>query len=515
MTASPIPSVEAGARGPIAGPASGPALSPAPSPWWRIADLSVLGVWVGIVGFILPYHEKWADEAQAWLIARDLDLKTIWFHELRYEGSPGLWHTILWIAQHVFHAKYDALGYIGMAGATAGVALLIFKAPFPRYIRWPLAFTYFMVYQYAVIARPYTLLPLLAFVAAIFFKDLQHPERLTIVLVLLANLSLHGTILAGCLGLVYLIDAWHARDTLDANVRRRYWICIGVMAVVFTFIVVILKPTPDVEEFAAKKEFGQMPEAIQKMQPGKLIKLESLVSGAFLDYWVPSTALILFAAWWCFMRRRLLIFALPVLLLIALYAFIHGYAHHHGTVFIAAITALWVAWPGPAELRAFGLTQRRAMLGMTVALLCLCAMNIWDAEVAIRHEYLFPYSGAEDAAKYLKSVGADRVKIAGFLYGVVGIQPYFEHNILVNFPTAYFHHGLPLYGFDLDLGRFRQMNPEYVVAFTEQPQVMMEYGIPALLAEGYEIVHFSDGYMIYKQGVYVREVYLILRRIRH
>ncbi len=177
------------------------------NPWWRIGDFGVLGLWIVVVALTISYHEKWADEAQAWLIARDLDLRTIWFHELRYEGSPGLWHTILWVAQHVFHAKYDAIGYIGMAGATAGVALLIFKAPFPRLIRWPLAFTYFMVYQYAVIARPYTLLPLLAFAAAILFKDIRHPERMTIVLVLLANLSVHGTILAGCFGFAYLIEA--------------------------------------------------------------------------------------------------------------------------------------------------------------------------------------------------------------------------------------------------------------------------------------------------------------------
>jgi hypothetical protein len=44
--------------------------------------------------------------------------------------------------------------------------------------------------------------------------------------------------------------------------------------------------------------------------------------------------------------------------------------------------------------------------------------------------------------------------------------------------------------------------------------MMMEYDTPALDAEGYEIVHFSDGYMIYKRGVYVRQVYLIFRRVR-
>src|ERR1022692_4392777 len=198
--------------------------------WWRIGDAAVLLIWICITNFTLRYHEKWADEAQAWLIARDLPLRTIWFHELRYEGTPGLWHTILWIAQHVFHASYGAIGYIGLAGATAGAALLIFKAPFPRYIRWPLAFTYFMVYQYAVIARPYTLLSLLAFAAAMLLKDIQHPERMTVVLVLLANVSLHGTIIAGGLGLAYLVEAVQSWRTLEAGVRARYQICVAVMA---------------------------------------------------------------------------------------------------------------------------------------------------------------------------------------------------------------------------------------------------------------------------------------------
>src|SRR5215475_10660293 len=100
---------------------------PRKADWWRFGDTAVLVAYSAVVLWALQYHEKWADEAQAWLIARDLDLRSIWFHELRYEGSPGLWHAILWIAQHVFHARYDALGYIGVAGATAGVALLMFK----------------------------------------------------------------------------------------------------------------------------------------------------------------------------------------------------------------------------------------------------------------------------------------------------------------------------------------------------------------------------------------------------
>jgi hypothetical protein len=286
------------------------------------------------------------------------------------------------------------------------------------------------------------------------------------------------------------------------------------MALTFLFIFIILKPTPDVGEFAVKRELARMPPSIQAEQPTNLAKLEAVVSGAFFDFWLPSVLFIVLAGAWCFMRRRLLTFALPVILLIALYSFVHGYPHHHGTVFIAAITGLWIAWPDKQELHAFGVRERWAAHGMAFLLLCLCAVNIWDAVVVTRREYLYPYSGAEDAARYLKSVGADRGPMFGFLYGVVGVQAYFDHNILANIPAAYFHHGLPIKGTNLDVDELNRVDPEYVVAYSNDPTIMLQIGIPYLTAQGYEVVHFSDGYYLYKRAVYQRDVYFILRRNR-
>jgi len=491
-------------------------LSAAPhksSRWWTIADTTVLLLWIAITNFTLRYHEKWADEAQAWLIARDLPLRTIWFHELRYEGSPGLWHTILWIAQHIFHAPYASIGYIGLAGATAGAALLIFKAPFPRYIRWPLAFTYFMVYQYSVIARPYTLLPLLAFAAAMLFKDIQHPERMTVVLVLLANLSLHGTIIAGCIGFCYLLEAIKSWSTLDQPLRNRYVICVAVMLLTFVFLFIILKPTPDVEEFVLKERIAKLPPAARAQFPTALEQLTAVISGAFLDYLAPSVLFVVLASAWCCMRRRLLVFVLPVGALIALYAIVHGVSHHQGTVFVSAIAAIWVAWPTEQEKSALSVREHWTTQGMTALLICLCAVNIWDSTAVIHREYLYPYSGAEDAAKYLKSVGADRGSIFGFLHGVDAVQAYFDHNILANIPTTYFHHGLPLAGRSLDVDELNRIQPEYLLAYTEDPELMLRANIPQFNALGYEVVHFSDGYYLYKRGVSQRNFYFILRRI--
>jgi hypothetical protein len=134
--------------------------------------------------------------------------------------------------------------------------------------------------------------------------------------------------------------------------------------------------------------------------------------------------------------------------------------------------------------------------------------------VVIHHEYLYPYSGAQDAAQYLKAVGADRGLIFGLKYGIVGVQAYFDHNILANIRTAYFHHGFPFDGAKVKEDDLQRVNPEYLVLCSREPQATVKEIIPKLAGAGYEVVHFSDGYLLYKRTAGDRETYFIFRRIR-
>jgi len=480
---------------------------------WRVTDFGVLGLWLAMVSFIIRHHEKWADEAQAWLIARDLDLRTIWFHELRYEGSPGLWHTMLWFAQRVFHAPYDSIGIIGMAFATAGVALLIFRSPFPRILRWLLPFTYFLVYQYAVIARSYTLLPLLSFTAAILFRNLKRPGRMTLVLVVMASLSLHGTIIAGCVGLAYLIEAVKSWPDLDPGIRQRYLFCVCALVLTLVTLFLVLKPAPDVEEFALKTKLAQLPEALMAMQPTRITKLSAVLSGAFLDEPIVSGIFLALFCAWCFLRRKWLPFILPVATLMIFYIAVHGYAQHQGTVFIGALTGLWIAWPATDEQKSFAPFEKLTTKVMVALLVCICAVNIWDAAVVMRNEYLYPYSGAEDAARFLKSAGAEKRGIFGYAYGMAGVEAYFDHNIEHNRQTTYYHHSAETADRFLNSSEIQAWAPGYIVIFSEDPNYTMSLLGSRVGAEGYQLAHVSDGYQLYKRGVYVRQVYLIFRRV--
>lgn len=468
--------------------------------WWRIADFLVFGLWLGLVSVILQHHEPWADESQSWLLARDLDLKTLWFHELRYNGTPGLWHTILWIAQHWCHAPYAALGVIGMLCAAVGVAFILWKAPFPRPLSYLLVFSYFLVYQYAVVARSYNLLPLLMFIAAYFYRDRSRPVRMTVVLMLLANVSVHGTLLAAALSVCYLIEALKERQKLSDPVRSRYLFCVAAILLTFLFVFVIVKPMPDVAVFANHRITGP-----------RLIRLEAIVAYAFLDHPAISAVFLLLASVWCLKRGKVLPFVLPVALMLLFFVAVYGRPHHHGTAFLAAIAGLWIAWPTQSEMREFSHGERLGTYGITSLLVCLFCVNIWDAAVAMQNDYRYPYSGSADAASFLKQVRADKTTVFGYTYGMSAVQAYFDRNILANNPTTYYHEGLPLYATVVDLSELQAAAPEYVILCTNAGVMDFNNVDPPLRAIGYDRVRLSDGYVFYKRTAFDSATYAIYR----
>jgi hypothetical protein len=475
------------------------------SSWWRVGDFGVLGLWLAIVGFILPYHEKWADEAQAWLIARDLPLSRIWFYELRYEGSPGLWHTILWIAQHWFHAKYSALGYIGMAGAAAGVALLIFKAPFPRYIRWPLAFTYFMVYQYAVIARPYTLFALFALIAAFRYKDLKHPAIFALSLVPLAMLTAHGGVLAGGLAIVYawrFVSRWRRRE---GKTRRSFLISAVGVGAMYVFLFFVLLPPADVE--------ATHHDAISATI--FLHRVLGVIGGALVDNGWASLFILCVLAGWSYSRKALAPLLVPVILLVVLYVYASGWPHFQGTVFISILVGLAIAWPDETERGQFCSAEIWRYWVMVSALGVVIAYQIYAGVCIIRNEMNLPYTGAEDMARYLRPMVDQGKTIAGFQYGMVAVNANFDHNIFENWPRSYYHHSLSEFKPEYVADEMRTSRADYIVTNWWDPwdeQKFTEGLVGPMGRWGYSLDHFSDGYLLTKRGYSHRQIYFVFRK---
>jgi hypothetical protein len=129
---------------------------------WTWIESAVLAGYSVVVALGIAWHEPWADEAQAWLLARDEPFWHLMLHAIRYEGTPGLWHALLWVLTRL-HVSYIGMHWVAGAFAAVGVFVLLRWSPFPLVLRLLFPFGFWLAYQNAVVARGYILFAMLAF----------------------------------------------------------------------------------------------------------------------------------------------------------------------------------------------------------------------------------------------------------------------------------------------------------------------------------------------------------------
>ncbi len=456
---------------------------------WRLLDCTVVAAYATAVLVAVVHHEPWTDEAQAWLIARDMPFWKMMFGEMHYEGSPGLWHAILWVSQHLFHARYAAMNWIGAMFAIAGASVLIFAAPFPRLVRYLMASSYYIVYQYAVVARPYVMLLLFGAFAAMFYRR-RNTLGVAVAVALLCGISLHGAILGGAIACGVI---WH-RFTGRGWVSEppvRVWLALGIVAFSAIMVVVIAFPASDVA--ATRNLWSNVP-------PNATLLLDDVA----VEPWPIGALLLLILGSFVFWRKETVVFALGVGGLMFFEVCLYGMPQHRGAVVVALIVSLWIAWPDQSESEAARVTLLVALiLGAVFALQTTWAVAAW------RNDFDSPYSGAKDAATYLHDVGADKTRIFGFTIPIAAIQAYYDRSIFENWPTSYLHHSKQS---EAAVGFLCNADfPNYIVVPVQDGN---EAPIASgLMQRGYTLVHVSPGEVFFKQGVWVTETFFIYRRI--
>lgn len=182
-----------------------------------LAGLIVLAIYtVGLI-VISCFHELTFDESQAWLIAKCASYKEILTYIPHYEGHPPLWHLILSVFAKNGVPVDLSLKAVNITFSTAAMALLIFRSPFPKAVRFILPFTYYFFYQYGVVSRPYSLTMIAVFLAAITYKERNKKPFLYILsLSLLCLTTAYGIILSGGLCIV-----WSAEIIIELKKNKK------------------------------------------------------------------------------------------------------------------------------------------------------------------------------------------------------------------------------------------------------------------------------------------------------
>ena len=156
-------------------------------------------------GILLAGHELWRDEANVWLIARELSPIQL-FREIRYQGHPCLWYLIVMpFAKLGFPFKtISVLSFLIMA---AGAGIFTFKAPFHPLTKLVCLFSPIFSYYYPVVARNYCLIALLLILLAYYYTVRNNkPVLYGLLLGLLVQADTIALATSGLISLMWLYE---------------------------------------------------------------------------------------------------------------------------------------------------------------------------------------------------------------------------------------------------------------------------------------------------------------------
>jgi hypothetical protein len=364
----------------------------------RVAALAILAIFAIATLYVTVHHEPWRDEADSWLVVRDASIVEL-FHWTRNVGTPALWQLLL-KPLVVLGLPFEAQGILHVALAWAAAAVLLFRSPFTRLTQILLLGSYYLAYEYAVIARSYVLTVLILWVIAAWYPTRhERPVRYGAAVALLFNTNVHGGLIAAIVAALFLFD------------RRRSWSGLLIMAAGGFAAAWQLRPAPD----------APFPHVVRNIRPDTV---STAIGSGFFPAVSPGLAfaagLLILILLGASMRRRrdaLLLLVLTTVALSILYVFVwFGGYRHAGLMFLSAVFAIWIA----RELPSDALTAVAAVM-FHVALVTSVIFTVRMAAADIK----FDFSGAREMGAFITANGLDRYDIAAHdLQPAEAVLPY-------------------------------------------------------------------------------------------
>ena len=404
--------------------------------------LTILFLIVG--AFTASHHEMWRDEIQAWLLARDSTSVFNLFANLKYEGHPGLWHLCLMLLSRINHSPVMMqMFHLLITGVT--VYLFVRYAPFNWFQKLLFCFGYFVLYEYAIVARNYALGMLLITIFCVLFKE-RYKRFIWVgcVLFLLAHTSVHALIIAIAIGIAlcceYIFESRFLRSfnqEIEAiEDKRPIWIGFTLIGIGIITAVLQLNPPSDTG-FAVAWNFN--------FEVKRVNAIVKLISRAYLPivrpvlgFWgsnilttyaffqaiqVPLCYFLILLSVLLFLKRptALLTYLISTFGLLAFfYVKYHGSIRHHGFLFLTFLMCYWIYRDcsainlGHSEQQdTDSIVDRVLNVSGTVIMTLLLVCHAIGGITAVRMEHRHVFSYGKLTAEYIKSQGMQGLPMIG------------------------------------------------------------------------------------------------------
>ena len=377
----------------------------------------LIAAYAVINGILLYFHEPWGDEAQVWLIARDLafwDIPSL----MHYEGHPCLWHWIIYpfVRAGLPYITLNIVSYVIMLAATA---FMVWKAPFPIWVKALFVLSPCLTYFYPVIARSYCLIPPILFALAYFYPSrMSHPCRYTLFIALLVQTHVIMEMMALMLSLILLIE--YARDIYITRNRRKALHYILALLIPLASAIFLLYQLYDVE---ASSAYG-----IKQIETSEII--------AFLSSkkWIVCMAVLIVVM--AALKRTMAACTAAVAVVVSLcfqawiYIAVREMNYHRYVAAILIIVwAFWFIQDKRNDRRTRRTPSRKHTLWANrlcnVILALFLAVTIKNYLPQAKFDIVSPYSGSKAAAKFINAnIPKDAILLATHQHSASAIIPY-------------------------------------------------------------------------------------------
>ena len=348
---------------------------------------------------LIFFHEAWRDEAQAWLIARDLNLIEL-YEQMKWEGHFLLWYLILMpFAKLGF--PYITTNIISWLTTSISVWLILKKAPFKTYKKVLIIFTFPMIYLFPIISRCYCLISLAIVLLAIFYKDREvKPIRYILAIILLANTHVIMLGMVGILLLEFYIEQ-SKNNKLNFKKENREI----VISIIISIVLIILSIIPLMGSLTTNQDVGIARNITAKVIETLIIQPFIMIINIYYTFGKNNfvillvTILIKLLCFYELIYHKKEIFRiLPIFLWqYFIYAFIFTSSPQKaGTAILIILFFSWIR-----EYNTKPIVKEIEQKIINIALIILLIINIIGGIIYIAYDICFDYSTAHKVGKYI------------------------------------------------------------------------------------------------------------------
>lgn len=341
---------------------------------------------VGIL-FMFFHHENWRDEAQSYLLCRDMNLWQI-FQNAHYEGHPIFYYLLLYpfvklgvgpSIVNIFSAFFMILS----------MYLLLFKIPGRDWIKFCILFSYPVLYEFSVVGRSYSLIFfLLTLYVWIFPYRKEKPILLAVILGLLLNTHL---LMFGFVGFhvfgFYFYEIYFSKN--DSSVRKKMYQALAVLGffgiLFYGQFYPVLVPN---DGLRMNTEFSLS---------NFVIFFFSFLAGQTCNYSFLSVfvtfGILVFVLFWMFRSNRFVfwMFLCSSFFMAFLLDFVLGGASIYSSALVYSLFLFCVFLLSSDITKPF-------LIGLSILSICSC----FTVYKAYSFDYLYPYSNGIETAKYIQ-----------------------------------------------------------------------------------------------------------------